>query len=175
MCKTKVFKCYKRYLIRFTISLNFLCTFLCMPSYAVDVRHSYDSLNRLIRTDYSNGIRVEYTYDETGNRLEKETIQFPDTDTDEYYDNYDNCPFHSNSDQLDTNQNTIGDACEAYKGDVNNDGTINVSDTQLIINIYLETHPSPTDWELWAADCDNNEDINVADIQIDINKILGVY
>lgn len=87
----------------------------------------------------------------------------------------DNCPFHYNLDQIGSDENGVGDACEAYKGDVNNDETINVCDVQLIINIFLGVSPSPTDWELWAADCDNNESINVADIQIDINKILGVY
>jgi len=157
-----------------SIAATILLTLLNLPLYAVDVKYSYDSLNRLIRTDYSNGIRVNYAYDEAGNRLEKETIQFPDTDTDGYYNNYDNCPFHNNPDQLDSNSNGIGDACEAYKGNVNNDEAINVCDVQLIINIFLGVHPSPTAWELWAADCDNNEDINVADVQIAINKILGL-
>jgi hypothetical protein len=98
-----------------------------------------------------------------------------DFDSDGIVDVCDNCPFHSNLDQLDSNENSIGDVCEAYKGDVNDDKTINVSDVQLIINIFLGVHPPPTDWELWAADCDNQDGINVADIQIAINKILGLY
>jgi YD repeat-containing protein len=161
--------------IKLSFSVSILIVLFYVASYGVDIKYSYDSLNRLIRTDYSNGIRVQYTYDETGNRLERETIQFPDTDTDGYYNNYDNCPFHNNPDQSDSNSNGIGDACEAYKGNANGDETINICDVQLIINIYLGVHPSPTDWELWAADCDNNEEINVADVQIAINKILRIY
>ena len=87
----------------------------------------------------------------------------------------DNCPFHYNPNQEDSDENSIGDACEAYKGDVNEDETINVSDVQLIINIFLEVPPLPTDRQFWAADCDNDKSITVADIQIAINKILGVY
>jgi YD repeat-containing protein len=109
-----------------TVTTAFLLIFLSLPSYAVDVRYSYDSLNRLTRTDYSNGIRVQYTYDETGNRLVKETTQFPDTDEDGQYNNWDNCPNTYNPDQTDTfppSGNNCGDACEC-KGDFNSDGMI---------------------------------------------------
>ena len=40
-----------------------------MPTWADNVTHSYDDLNRLIRTDYGNGKVVEYTYDAAGNRM----------------------------------------------------------------------------------------------------------
>ena len=57
---------------------------------------------------------------------------------------------------MDTDEDGIGDACEAYKGDVNDNETIDSGDIQTIINIILEDH-SPTAWELWAGDCDNNQ------------------
>ena len=41
-----------------------------------------------------------------------DTIVFPDTDGDGFDDNVDNCPLDSNSDQLDSNNNELGDACD---------------------------------------------------------------
>ena len=35
---------------------------------ADNVTHSYDNLDRLVRTDYGNGQIIEYTYDAAGNR-----------------------------------------------------------------------------------------------------------
>ena len=57
--------------------LVFIIITLCSFAYAADIRHYYDPLNRLIKTDYSNGITVQYTYDETGNRQTKATTQSP--------------------------------------------------------------------------------------------------
>ena len=37
-------------------------------SHADQVNHSYDDLNRLIRSDYGNGNVIEYAYDAAGNR-----------------------------------------------------------------------------------------------------------
>jgi len=39
--------------------------------YAFTTTHTYDSLNRLIKTEYSNGTTVTYSYDPMGNRLRK--------------------------------------------------------------------------------------------------------
>ena len=156
--------------ILISLSLTFLVISL---TNAEQVTYTFDNLHRLKGEHHPDGMTIIYTYDAAGNRLSKEIAA--DIDGDIVFDYEDNCPFHSNPDQSDSNENTIGDACEASKGDVNNDETIDVCDVQLIVNLYLEVHPSPTDWELWAADCDNNEDINVADVQIAINKILGVY
>ena len=47
-------------------------------SYAETVNYIYDELNRLKRVEYGDGTVIEYTYDKTGNRLEK-AIQIPDT------------------------------------------------------------------------------------------------
>ncbi len=86
--------------------------FIFSYSFANDIRYSYDPLNRLIKTDCSNGITVQYTYDETGNRTTKSSTQSPDTDGDGYYDNYDNCLNASNPDQKDTDTDSVGDACD---------------------------------------------------------------
>lgn len=40
-------------------------------AFADTVKHVYDDLNRLKRTEYQSGIVVEYTYDEVGNRLQR--------------------------------------------------------------------------------------------------------
>ena len=47
-------------------------------SYAETVNYIYDELNRLKRVEYGDGTVIEYTYDKTGNRLEK-AISYSDT------------------------------------------------------------------------------------------------
>jgi hypothetical protein len=54
----------------------------------------------------------------------------PDGDGDEACDEDDNCPYIPNGDQLDTDQNAIGDACQC--GDVNRDGLTNITDVLMI-------------------------------------------
>ncbi len=49
-----------------------------LTSYAETINYIYDELNRLIRVEYGNGTVIEYTYDKTGNRLEK-AISYSDT------------------------------------------------------------------------------------------------
>lgn len=39
-----------------------------LPAHAEQVTHSYDNLNRLIRSDYGNGNVIDYAYDAAGNR-----------------------------------------------------------------------------------------------------------
>jgi hypothetical protein len=99
-----------------------------------------------------------------------------DSDNDGVVNNFngviDNCPCHSNPEQIDTDEDGIGDICEDSKGDVDDNGDINSGDIQKIINIILEVPPLPTYCEYWAGDCDNNKNINVCDVQIAINKFL---
>ena len=48
-----------------------LCSLLVanpMTAQAEQVTHSYDNLNRLIKSDYGNGNIIEYSYDAAGNR-----------------------------------------------------------------------------------------------------------
>ena len=53
-----------------TITGLILAGILAIPSlgHVEQVTHSYDDLNRLIRTDYGNGNIIDYTYDAAGNR-----------------------------------------------------------------------------------------------------------
>ncbi|MEI7997444.1 MAG: RHS repeat domain-containing protein [Methylococcaceae bacterium] len=55
---------------RLTITGLILAGMLAIPSlgYAEQVTHSYDNLNRLIKSDYGNGNVIDYTYDAAGNR-----------------------------------------------------------------------------------------------------------
>jgi YD repeat-containing protein len=39
-----------------------------------DAIYSYDSLNRLVKVEYANGISVEYKYDSAGNVINVETL-----------------------------------------------------------------------------------------------------
>ncbi len=54
-----------------TITGLILAGILAIPSlgHAEQVTHSYDDLNRLIKSDYGNGNIIDYTYDAAGNRL----------------------------------------------------------------------------------------------------------
>ena len=60
------------------------------------------------------------------------------------------------------------------KGDVNDNGVIEVADIQREINIILEVPPPATDYESWAGDCDGNASINISDVQLTINRFLGL-
>lgn len=113
-----------------SVTAVLLLTFLSLPAHATDIKYSYDSLNRLISADYSNGIIVQYTYDEVGNRLTKDTAQSPDTDADGHFDNWDNCASASNPTQADTyppDGNEIGDACDC-EGNFTCDADVDGSD-----------------------------------------------
>ena len=134
------------------------------------------TINLDIPPDLSEGKYTgEITFDSSANSIVAPitlNLMELDSDSDGINFAFDNCPFHANPEQIDTDEDDIGDACEAYKGDVNNDAAKNVCDVQLIINIFLEVPPQPTDRQFWGADCDNDHDITVADVQIAINKIL---
>ena len=43
---------------------------LCFPFLSVASTYSYDNGNRLIRVKYENGARIDYNYDESGNRIQ---------------------------------------------------------------------------------------------------------
>lgn len=45
-----------------------------VASQAEQVTHTYDDLNRLIKTDYGNGNYIEYSYDATGNRISRISV-----------------------------------------------------------------------------------------------------
>jgi len=104
--------------------------------------------------------------------IELASVAPADNDGDTVPNDTDNCPYHPNTNQTDSNENGIGDVCEGDMGDVNDNGPVDAGDIQLMINIFLGSH-SPTGYEFWAADCNNDSLINVVDIQYAINKLLG--
>ncbi|MFQ6092664.1 MAG: dockerin type I domain-containing protein [bacterium] len=59
------------------------------------------------------------------------------------------------------------------KGDVNNDGIVNVIDVIRTVNFILQPGLPPIPSELWAADLDGNGIINVLDVVNIVNVILG--
>ena len=59
------------------------------------------------------------------------------------------------------------------KGDVNEDGIINVLDIVRVVNIILAAGDLPTDYELWASDFNEDGLINVLDLVGMVNVILG--
>jgi len=66
-----------------------------------------------------------------------------DSDGDGVEDCLDNCPDDINPDQADSDGNGIGDACEAVdqcacKGDMNDDGQIDLEDLQMVANMLLQ-------------------------------------
>ena len=58
------------------------------------------------------------------------------------------------------------------KGDLNQDGIVNVVDAVRAINIIILRPPSPTPYEQWAADMNNDGTVNVVDVVAIINVIL---
>jgi len=155
-----------------TITATILLTLLNLPLYATDIKYSYDSLNRLIRADYSNGIRVEYAYDEVGNRLGKETSQSPDSDGDTQFDNWDNCPTISNPTQVDTyppQGNGIGDTCDC-EANFDCDRDVDANDvTPFLLDFGRSQYNRPcTNQDPCKGDfsCDGDVDAN------DVSKFL---
>jgi YD repeat-containing protein len=47
------------------------CLFISIPVFGGVVQYTYDSLNRLIRVEYTGMAGVEYAYNATGNRTSK--------------------------------------------------------------------------------------------------------
>lgn len=72
----------------------------------------------------------------------------------------------------DLNENGICDAEEYSPGDVNMDGTVNVSDIVIIVGYILGTQEL-TDTQLFIADLNNDGEINVGDIVAIVAGILG--
>lgn len=60
---------------------------------------------------------------------------------------------------------------QALKGDVNNDGKVNISDVTDLINYLLSGNAEGVN--LWAADVDSNGNINIGDVTSLINYLLS--
>jgi hypothetical protein len=63
----------------------------------------------------------------------------------------DNCPDIANPNQADVNSNTVGDACELARGDLNLDGIVNASDVPLFLNLWGSTGASGGDFNFDGA------------------------
>ena len=61
---------------------------------------------------------------------------------------------------------------EGIKGDINQDGTVNVVDIVQTISFILGSS-EPNDYQFWAADINDDGQINVVDIVNMVNIILG--
>lgn len=96
-----------------------------------------------------------------------------DDDDDDIFNWQDNCPDISNADQIDSDGDGVGDACEARFGDINQDGVINILDAQAAIGFILGT--MNLEEEIIAmADCNADGLINILDVIGIVNMILGL-
>ena len=58
------------------------------------------------------------------------------------------------------------------QGDVNGDGSVNIVDAVLTVNILLGIY-QPTQGELSVADCNDDDQVNILDVVCTVNIILG--
>lgn len=58
--------------VRRVLSALLILLPIALQAWADNVSHTYDDLNRLIRSDYGNGTVIDYSYDAAGNRLSKQ-------------------------------------------------------------------------------------------------------
>ena len=59
-----------------------------------------------------------------------------------------------------------------FKGDINDNGIVDIIDIVFGVRIILGLHPDPTPGELEAADCNMDDEINILDILGIVNVIL---
>lgn len=86
------------------------------------ITYQYDALSRLVKIDYNNGKSIKYDYDSAGNILSIVSaggVVITDSDNDGIADSSDNCPNVHNTNQLNTDTDSLGDACDP---DDDNDG-----------------------------------------------------
>jgi hypothetical protein len=58
------------------------------------------------------------------------------------------------------------------KGDLNQDGEMNLFDILRCVDIILDEPPPPSPHESWAADLDENGEINLFDILLMVDALL---
>ncbi|MEE9345148.1 MAG: endo alpha-1,4 polygalactosaminidase [Methylococcales bacterium] len=93
------------------------------------ISYSYDNLGRLTNVTYDNGTKIDYRYDPAGNLLSLNSSgTVPDSDNDGIFDNTDNCPSVSNTNQLNTDADDMGNVCDA---DDDNDGLSDIVEQNL--------------------------------------------
>ncbi len=96
-------------------------------AHALSVNYSYDNLGRLTKASYPNNESIEYVYDPAGN-ITSSTSIIADADNDTIADYFDNCPTTANTDQLDTDSDGAGNACDT---DDDNDQIPDVDEVNL--------------------------------------------
>ena len=119
---------------------------------------------------YTDSLQVGLGIEFITKDIRMDSAAIEDDDGDTVPNDDDNCPYHSNTTQTDTDGDGIGDACEGDKGNVDGTGGVSIYDVQSIINIFLLID-TPTGYEYWAADVNNDGRINVSDVQLAINKL----
>ncbi len=119
----------------------------------VNANLNYDKLDRLV---YSGNKQKNYTYDALGNRIAvlsptgkknyfhgdarhsaNKISMFSDMDLDGIRDSEDNCVYDSNPDQIDSDGDGLGDVCDQYPNDYDNDGynsDIDCDDSNVNVN-----------------------------------------
>ena len=93
-----------------------------------------------------------------------------DIDEDLVGDLCDNCVDTYNPDQADEDLNNVGDACDFICGDSNGDENINVGDAVFLINHIFKGGTAPSAFKEGDANCD--EAINVGDAVYLINHVF---
>ena len=99
-----------------SVVLVAILSMLPLLSFAEIINYTYDSLNRIVREERSNGAVIVYAYDSAGNRTSKVVSGSPvttttttitvDTDNDGIPDSQDNCPAKPNGPNLGTCSST---------------------------------------------------------------------
>ncbi len=88
-----------------------------------------------------------------------------DRDNDLVLDQNDNCPNVANTDQLDTNNDGIGDACPAFcQADFDNDGDVDTSDTAVFAADFGRI--DCMSGEICEADFDLDNDVDTTDTAV---------
>ena len=89
------------------------------------VSYQYDILKRLTQVTFPGATTIHYTYDRAGNQTARPVTNAFDADLDGYVDVVDVCPAVPDPEQLDTDRDGTGNACDQ---DDDNDGYSDIVD-----------------------------------------------